>query len=343
MELIARRGGKARALAGVLVLVGFWAAAPAGAQVIKVASLVPDGSVWDLVLEEQVEAWERDSEGRLDVRLYPGGVAGDDPAVVRKMRIGQFQAAALTFQGLMEIDEGFRVFSLPVFYESTEEVLYVLEQLEPLLKQRLEEKGFVLVNWGYAGWARFYSKRPIRVPDDLRSQKIFLWGGEETTMRIYRANGLQPVGVSSTDVTLALQTGMIECLATPPLVALTLQWFRQIPYQLDEPLAPLVGATVMTQRAWDGISAADRQAMLRASAVAESRYLEEVPGQETRAIAEMEARGLVRTTMAPGSEDGWDALAQGLAREYRGTMVPAEIYDAAVRARDEFRAGGTTP
>lgn len=343
MGMVAWRGRAFRALVASFVGAGLWAAAPAGAQVIKMASLVPDGSVWDLVLEEQAEAWERDSDGRLDVRLYPGGVAGDDPAVVRKMRIGQFQAAALTFQGLMEIDEGFRVFSLPVFYESTEELLYVLDQLEPLLTERLEEKGFVLLNWGYAGWARFYSKRPIRVPADLRSQKIFLWGGEETTMRIYRANGLQPVGVSGTDVTLALQTGMIECLATPPLVALTLQWFRQAPYQFDEPLAPLVGATVMTQRAWDGISEADRQAMLRASAVAESRYLEEVPGQETQAISEMEARGLVRTTMAPGSEDDWNALARGLAREYRETMVPAEVYDAAVRARDEFRAGGTTP
>lgn len=308
------------------------------AQVIKMASLVPDGSVWDLILEEQAEAWEAATDGRLDVRLYPGGVAGDDPAVVRKMRIGQFQAAALTFQGLVEIDDGFRIFALPLFFRSQEELLHVLNALDPLLRQRLEEKGFVLVNWGYAGWARFYSRRPIRVPDDLRSHKLFLWAGEQRSIRIYRSHGLQPVGVAGTDVTLALQTGMIEAIATPPLVALTLQWFRQANHQLDRPLAPLVGATVMTTRAWNALSEADRAALLRTSGRAEQRYEEEVPTQEARAIEAMEARGLIRTTMAPESRTEWEALAADLAREYRGDLIPAEIFDAAVKARDEFRA-----
>ena len=172
------RRGTVVGLMALAVLAGL-GADPAGAQVVKVASLVPDGSVWDLILEEQARTWEQATNGRLDVRLYPGGVAGDDPAIVRKMRIGQFQAAALTIQGLLEIDDGFRVLALPLFYESEEELFHVLDALDPLLRKRLEDKGFVLVNWGYAGWARFYSKRPIRTPDDLRSQKLFLWGGEE--------------------------------------------------------------------------------------------------------------------------------------------------------------------
>lgn len=331
-----------RVVSGLLALAGaglLGSAVPAGAQVLKVASLVPDGSVWDQVLEQQAETWEAATDGRLDVRLYPGGVAGDDPAVVRKMRIGQFQAAALTIQGLIEIDEGFRVFALPQFYASQEELLHVLDALEPLLRARLEDKGFVLVNWGFAGWARFYSKRPIRTPEDLRSQKLFLWGGEERSMRIYRSHGLQPVGVAGTDVTLALQTGMIECIATPPLVALTLQWFRQVGYQLDVPVAPLVGATVVTTRAWSGLSAADRAAVLRTSETAERRYEEEVPAQEARAIEAMQERGLTLTSPAPESQAEWEALAEALAREYRGELVPAEVFDAAVQARNEFRAG----
>lgn len=336
--MTARSMSRPGLLLPLVALLLVWCPTPGGAQVVKVASLVPDGSVWDLILEEQAQAWEQATDGRLDVRLYPGGVAGDDPAIVRKLRIGQFQAAALTFQGLMEIDEGFLVFALPVFYRSQEEFLHVVEALEPVMRERLEEKGFALLNWGYAGWARFYSKRPIRVPDDLRSQKLFLWGGEEQTMRIYRSHGLQPVGVAGTDVTLALQTGMIECIGTPPLVALTLQWFRQAPYQLDQPIAPLLGATIMARRVWDSLSPADQQAVLEASAVAERRYLEEVPVQEARAIAEMEARGLIRTTMAPEARDEWDALASALADDYRGGMVPADIFDLAIQARAEIRS-----
>ena len=311
---------------------------PVSAQVVKVATLVPDGSFWGLILEEQIQAWEEGTDGRLDVRVYPGGVAGDDPAIVRKMRIGQFQAGALSFQGLMEIDEGFSVLALTSFYESQEELQAVLASLEPLLAERLEENGFILLNWGFAGWARLYCKRPVRSPDDFRSQKMFVWGGDEPTMRIYRSQGLQPVGVAATDVTLALQTGMIDCIGTPPLVALTLQYFRQASYQLEQPLAPFIGATVMTSRAWNALSAADQEVILEASAAAQQRYLEEVPDQEARAIAAMEDRGLQVTSITPETRDEWEALAANMIAQYRGTLVPVDIFDRAIEARDEFRA-----
>lgn len=308
------------------------------AQIIKVATLAPDGSVYDLIMEEQKAAWERDTDGRVEVRLYPGGVAGDDPAVVRKMRIGQFQAAVLTFQGLIEIDEAFRVFVLPLFYRSEEELLHVVERLDPVLRERLEAKGFVLLHWGYAGWARLYSRRPIRTVADLRAHKLFLWGGNDRITRIYRAHGLQPVGVAATDVTMAVQTGMIDCIGTPPLVALSLQWFRQLGYQLDTPIAPLVGATVMARTAWEALSEADRAVILRHAERAERRYEREVPVQESRAIAAMEERGLTRTSMNT-FRDEWDALAAAMAADFRATLVPADVYDLAVQARDEVRDG----
>lgn len=339
MKAVTRRSRLRIALRGVVL--GALAATlgqAAEGQTVKIATLVPDGSFWDLILEEQLEAWEEGTDGRVDARLYPGGVAGDDPGIVRKLRIGQFQAAALSFQGLMEIDEGFRVLALTRFYASRAELLHVLDRLEPLLRERLEESGFILLNWGFAGWARLYCKRPVRVPDDLRAQKLFVWGGDAPSMRIYRSEGLQPVGVAATDVTLALQTGMIDCIGTPPLVALTLQYFRQASYQLDQPLAPFVGATVMTTRAWNALSDADRAVIMEASARAQERYLEEVPDQEARAISAMEARGLQRTDMAPDSRDDWEALAEAMAAQYRGVLVPTDVFDRAVEARNEFRA-----
>ena len=72
------------------------------------------------------------------LRLYAGGVAGDEPDVVRKMRIGQLHAAVITTSGLSEIDKGFEIFEIPMFYESYEELFFVLERLEPVMRKRLE-------------------------------------------------------------------------------------------------------------------------------------------------------------------------------------------------------------
>jgi TRAP-type transport system periplasmic protein len=311
---------------------------PVSAQTLKVATLAPNGTVWSQIFEEQTAEWQQRSQGRVDVRLYPGGVAGDDPDLIRKMRIGQLHGASLTIKGLTEIDDAFQLFTIPLFFQSPDELFFVLDELTPVLRQRLEAKGFVLLNWGYAGWAHLYSRRPIRSREDLQSQKLFMWGGDDRSIRIWRAHGLNPIGIPATDVTMAIQTGMIEALATAPLIALTFQWFRQAGHQLDEPLAPLMGATVLTNRAWASVSERDRPAVLAASERAAGRYVREVPVQDGRAIAAMRERGLTVTTITPSDRATWNTWASRLADDYRGATVPPDIYDLAVRAREQYRA-----
>jgi TRAP-type transport system periplasmic protein len=330
---------RAYSIAG-LILLGLTALAPASApaQTVKIATLAPNGTVWSRILDEQTEAWKRDTQGRVDVRLYPGGVAGDDPDLIRKMRIGQLHGASLTIKGLTEIDDAFNIFTIPLFFQSPEEMHYVLDVMTPVLRQRLEAKGFILLNWGYAGWVNLYSKRPIEDRADLQAQKLFMWGGDDQSIRIWRTHGLQPVAIPATEVTMAIQTGMIEALATAPLIALTFQWYRQAGYQLDEPLAPLMGATVLTRRGWNAIAERDRAAIVAASARAAERYIREVPDQDARAIAAMQERGLTVTRVAPSDRAAWDAWAAGLATEYRGALVPRDMYDRALQARNEFRA-----
>lgn len=319
-----------------------WPGPSAGQSVIKLTTLVPDGSIWHRILGEQATEVRRSTGGAVEIRIYPGGVAGDDPDLVRKMRIGQFHAAALSVQGLTEIDEAFRVFQIPSFFDSPEESFHVLDELTPVLRQRLDDKGFVLINWGYGGWAHLYSKRPLRSAAELRARKMFMWGGEERSIRIWRANGLQPLGLASTDIMMALQTGMIEVLTTTPLAALSLQWFRLVPYQLDPGFAPLIGATVMTKRAWSALPANAREGFIRSGRVAEARFRREVPVHEERAIAAMMERGLQRTSIDAQSRQDWDALVEGIAAGTRGELVPADVYDLAVRSRARYRAAART-
>jgi TRAP-type transport system periplasmic protein len=306
--------------------------------VVKLATLVPDGSVWHRILVEQAAEWRRAAGGASEIRVCLGGVAGDDPDLVRKMRIGQFQAASLAIQGLSEIDEAFRVFQIPMFYASADETFYILDAMTPLLRQRLEERGFVLVNWGYAGWAHLYSKRPIRSAADLRARKLFMWGGDERTIRVWREHGLQPLGLAATDIMMALQTGMIDVMATTPLAVLSLQWYRLTPHQLDPGLAPLIGATVMTQRAWNALSERERQAMLQTGRRAEARFRAEIPEHEQRAIAAMTERGLSRNTLDPAAQADWDRLVASIVTAHRGRLVLPEIFDRAMQLRTEYRA-----
>ena len=312
-------------------------AAGAQASVVKLASLVPDGSLWHKVLQGAGAEWSAATAGRVTLRIYPGGVAGDEPDMVRKMRIGQIQASALTVMGLSAIDDSFLVFAITNMFDSYGELLYVLDRMTPALKQRLEAKGFVLLNWGHAGWVHFFTRRPVQTATEIKKLKMFVWAGDDRMVQMWKENGFQPVALAATDILTGLQTGMIEAYPTTPLAALSLQWYRSTPYMVEGGLAPLVGGLVMSKPAWMKILEADRAAILTACAKAEDRLEREIPSQDSTAVVEMQKRGLTVTIVKPEARAEWEATAQAFAVKMRGSLVPAEILDLALKAREAYR------
>ena len=217
----------------------------AGRTLIKLGTAAPDGSVWHRELKEMAATWDRETDGAVTLRIYAGSVAGDEPDMVRKMRLGQLQAGSISSIGLSRIDRAFDVFTIPMFYESYEELFAVMESLEPLMSERLAERGFVFLGWGMGGWARLFTKNPVRTVDDLRQAKMFVAAGDDPWVQYWKNNGFRPVPLAVTDIMTGLQTGLIDGLATTPLAALMLQWYRHAPYMIDIDLAPLIGATLV--------------------------------------------------------------------------------------------------
>lgn len=319
---------------------------PAQQVTIKLATLVPERSVWGNVLREMGAEWKTATEGRVVLRMYPGGVAGDDPDVVRKMRIGQLHAGTLTLTGLTEIDDAFNAFGIPLFFESYPEYFYVLEKLEPVLKQRLASKGFEFLHWGHGGWIHLFSTKPVRTVDELRQLKLFVWAGSDRMVRWWKDNGFRPAPLALTDVVTALETGMVEAMPNTPLAMLSFQWYRSTPNMLGMGFGPFLGATVVTKSGWNRIQPDDRQAILDSAAAAAERFRTEIPIQDSDAVAEMEKRGLsVNEVSDPQALAAWQSAAEMFAANMRETFVPPDIYDLAVKARAEFRsrAGVETP
>ena len=335
-----RRPSVRAALRAALLALAVAALVPAaaGAQVVKLATLVPEGSVWDKAMRELGAQWAAGTQNRVSLRIYPGGVAGDEPDLVRKMRIGQLQAAAVTTAGLANIDPAFNVFNIPMFFTSYPELYATLGQLEPMLKARLEAKGFLLLAWGHGGWVYFFTKNPVATVDGLRRTKLFFWAGDDEMVALWKRMGFQPVPLSANDVMTALQTGMIDAYPTTPLLGLTLQWYRRTPNMVGIGMAPLVGGLVVTKSAWAKIGAADRAQILKACDRFERRLEVEVPRQDTTAVAEMRKRGLRVNAVTAASAAQFRVAAEEFAAGMSGIRVPPDILTTARRERDAYRA-----
>ena len=134
--------------------------------------------------------------------------------------------------------------------------------------------------------------------------------------------------------------GAINAAPSPPIYAVAAGFYRDAPYMLDLKLGPFAAATVITERAWSQISAEDQKKMLAAAKVMERTINSEAPGLDVRYIDEMKKNGLKLVTLDPKDLSTFKTTLEKLTNSQRGFLVPADAYDAAVRARDAFRKTG---
>jgi TRAP-type C4-dicarboxylate transport system substrate-binding protein len=312
--------------------------ARAGSIVVKMATLVPQGSSWFTTVQEMAQAWKTASGGAVTLRVYPGGVAGDEGSVVRKMRLGTLDAGLITAAGLADIDRSVFALELPMAYESYDEFDYVLDKLSPYLEKVFAGKGFIVLNWADAGWVQLFTKEPVRTPDDLKKLKLFTWAGDTPTVELWQSAGFNPVPLPSTEVSTALQTGLVTALPTTPQAAVLLQWYRTAPYMTDVKWGVLLGATVITTKSWDEIPAGMRPALLKAAREAGRKLTEQTRAAAVQDVKAMEQHGLTVVHVDPAAAQAWYQAATSAYPKARGSFVPGEAFDLALKYRDAYRA-----
>ena len=303
---------------------------------IRLGTLAPPGSPWHDALLEMKEDWRRISGGTIEVKIY-SGVLGDEAEMIRKMNIGQLQAVAISGAALPRIDSGVSCLQIPLLFDSYEELDYVRDRLAPRLEKRIAERGFVVVNWSDAGWVHFFTKRPVATPDDLRKLKLLTSAGDPQTEKLYKDFGLHVVPLPYTEVLMALETGLIEAVQGPPLYAMLDQWFGLAPNMTDLRWAPLVGATVIRRETWEDIPQSWREEMLESARAAGLQLRGKIRALGEDAVPEMEKRGLKVVRLDEAALRTWRAETKRAYPKLRGVYAPAELFDEAVRLRDEFR------
>jgi len=328
-------------LASVVSLVGLMFLGSnfsASAQIIKFGTLAPDGSPWHIIARDMAESWKAASGGEIDVRIYPGGVAGDDPDVVRKIRIGQLQMAGLTGIGLMQILPEIGALQMPLLLTDAEELNYVRDRISPELEMMLEARGFKLLAWADVGWVHFFTQQPVTHPDDLRPLKLWISTGDAAYMEAWQDAGYNPVPLPVTEIYTGLQSGLIETVTTTPLAALSFQHFSLAGHMTNLKYAPFVGALVISTQAWDQISDDIKPQLLDAARNLGQRVQDLVGTADSDAIVAMQNRGLLVHDVPEEAALEWERLARGAYSKLVGpNRVPNEMFLKVEQLRDEYR------
>ncbi len=326
-----------RWIVGAFLILALVLPAYAPETIIKMGTLAPKESPWHDILKDMAAKWEQTSGGKIRVKIFAGGTIGDEPDMVRKIRIGQLHSGALTTVGLGTIDASTEAFHIPMAFSSYEELDYVRNRLSPRLETALRDRGFTVLNWGDVGWVHFFVQKETARIEDVKNMKLFVWAGDPVETELWKDAGFKPVPLATTDVIQALQTGMVNAFDTTALGALSMQWFAFNKYMIDLKWAPLTGGTIISTSTWNNIPADLRTPLVEIARETGKRLTGEVRRLEKEAIDAMVKRGVKIVKPSPEEEQQWRQIAEKMYPRIRGEVVPADYFDEVLKLRDEYR------
>ncbi len=307
------------------------------ALTLKIGSLGPVDSPFDDALKRVGALWNEISGGSVKVKIYPGGIAGDEADMVRKVRIGQLDGVALSGTGLNRITSEVMSLVLPMFFHNIGELNYVMENMFDDFADIFIEKDFQLVGLSSSGWVKFFGKSPIITPADLQTQRLAVSAEDEEILYAWRAMGFDALPVHPTATLAALQTGRVEAFHTPIIIAAMYQWFALAPYMSEVDIAPLITGLVIGERSWRRIPDQFKEDFVKAGREVMTPLFEEIAALEQEALEVMLDNGLVINEMTDEALEAWDHIVTQGHDILVGTSISPDVYDKATALRDEYR------
>jgi len=337
---------KIRTLFLTLVLTG--TAAVLSAQTLKIATIAPSRSSWDVQERILAQDWAKSTGGRIQVQFMGTNAMGGETGVIQKLnsvRPGQkapIDGAIFTNLGVASLapDTHILTLAVPFMFRSQEEVDYVLESFEPRLQKSISAKGYVLLGWFNVGWAYFYTKKPVHTPADLKNQKLSVAGvGMPELSDAFKAAGFRTEDISPDKLLQSMKTpGGAEGFYTIPMYAYAGQYYKSLPYILDAPICPVMAALVISEKTWNSLSDDTKKAMQAGVKTAQVNFINAQRSSDSEYINRCVQGGCTLVKLTPAERKVMEETLQKDAEAMIKTgLFDQQVYDDAESLLKKYR------
>ena len=297
------------------------------ATTLKIAALAPEGTTWAETLKKMAKEIENKTNGEVKIKLYMSGSQGDEPDVLRKIRVGQLQGGIFTGKTLGAINGDARVMEIPfTFYDDNEKAYNTLNELEPHLNRGFKEKGFENLGFYEIGNVYFVSQEKTESLEELKGLKIWSWEGDRLVEAMIETLDLVSVPLPLPDVLSSLSTGVVKAAYAPPLGILALQWSSEVKYLVDFPLSYSIGAFLVASKSWKKISKENQKLVKEIS----KKYVLQVNKSNTldnqEALKAMENMGIKFLDFPEKDQRKAKKIRKKIIEKLKGNLFSEKIY-----------------
>ena len=326
---------------GLIAVQSLWA------LTIKVGVVVPDGTSWALNLQQLSNEVAVKTAQRVDLRIYTGGVLGDEPDVLRKIRINQIHGGIFTAKTLGEIHGDIRVMELPFAFRQDRVLAWnCLQHFAPLFNHTLTNKGFKNLGFFEIGMIYFVSQKKIIKLEEFKGIKIWAWEGDQLGQAMLQAMNLVGVSLPLTEVLSSLSTGIISAAYASPMAILALQWHGRVKYVVDFPIAYSIGAFLIQQKQWEKVSLPDQKIVEELAAKYLQQMNETTVAENQQAIGIMQSMGLEFSPFDPLDVEKGIKVREQVENKLKGNLISAAIleeFQKFIVENSSIKSGGISP
>lgn len=296
-------------------------------KVIKIATLFPKTSSWGKTLQTWAQAVTQKSNGNLELQILYNGTAGDEAAIVGKIKSGQLDVGVISSTGFYKIYRPILSLQIPGLFKDWTSLDKAREALKPEFEKGTKDAGFTTIGWFDIGKTRILSKGfDVKIPDDIKGKKPFQWRDDNIQPVLYQTiGGVSTSVLSIPELLPALNTGSINMTTTTSLFAEQMQWSQKLDHITKDADAFMVGGIVISSKRLDGIPADLKEIFLSTAKIAASSMTKKIRAEDDAALSRLSAKfALIART--PEEQVKWNALyKQVRSKLAQGTFTPELI------------------
>lgn len=293
---------------------------------LKVGVLAPDGTSWAKSLKEMAKQIKKQTNGAVKIKMYLGGTLGDEPDVLRKIRIGQVHGGLFTGKTLGDINGDVRVMEIPFTFNSDRKKAgSVLNMLTPELSKKLESSGFENLGFFKIGFVYFASVKKVTGIDNLKDLKIWAWEGDPIVETMIEQMNLNSIPLPLPDVLSSLTTGIVDAAYASAMGIIALQWNSKVKYVVDFPIAYSIGAFLVDKKKWNKIKPNHQALVKQISKKYIAKMNEDTRRENEEALKVMQSMGIKLIKFAESDIKKGEGIRKGIIKKLKGKLISADV------------------
>jgi TRAP-type C4-dicarboxylate transport system substrate-binding protein len=320
------------------LVVAATSAARADPVVLRMAAIAPEGTAW----ARELHAFARDvdvaTDGRVHIKWYLGGIAGDESAALERVRHGQLDGlAGPSF--CEQLAPSLRVTRVVGLFQSRDELIDVLTKLTPLLDDEFRKSGFVLLTDAVFGSDVLFTRRPVASMADFRATRWWMWNQSPLYRETLPKLGARVLATPVEALAHIWQQGELDGFIMPPSVALGYQLSTLARYFSPIDTAMLPACVVLTNAAMDPLSVDDQRVIRTAAAKFRIRFNTVCAELDRELLGGLlEKQGLKQTAVSPQFRYEFFQAARGVRDQLDERLVPHALLTRVLMILADYRA-----